>query len=510
MEGVRGKLAKGTAWISAAGLITNSLGFISTIVLARFLVPSDFGLVAFATTILAVLSSVTDLSLNSALVQHRSPTIDHFDTAFTLGLARSVVIAIVFCAAALPVSIYAHEPRLVPVMLVLAIGVVLTGMANPRAIMVTRDLVFWQQFLLTVAQRLTTFIVAVTIAVIFRSYWAIVWGSLIGQIVNVIISYTILPYLPRVGIKHTKELINFSVWLTAGQMINTINWNFDQLLIGAFIGRTQLGFYTVGNNLAILPTRETTRPITTTLFPAFSRLKDDKERLGAAYQKSQGLVTAIALPMGVGMALLAEPLVHLFMGARWHPVVLIIQALASVFAIQTIGTLSQPLAMASGDTRLLFNRDLQSFLLRVPFMIVGILLDGLAGVVYARIVTGMIVVFFHMQVVKRITGLTFAVQFAANIRSLASVCVMVAVVFPLTHQVERFGASVMDLALEIAILASFGAVSYLGANAAMWVIMGKPEGPEREIIKGLSSMIGRFRSQMAPVLEHKSQSRSTK
>jgi lipopolysaccharide exporter len=494
LAGVRGKLAKGTVWISAAGAVTNFLSFISTIVLARFLVPADFGLVALATTILAILSSVTDLSLTSALVQHRNPTIDHFNTAWTLGFARSVILAAIFCAAAYPIGMITHEPRLPAVMLVSGIGLVLTGIANPRAIMVTRDLIFWQQFLLTVGQRIASFVVAVVIAVIYRSYWAIVWGSIIGQAVNVVISYTILPFRPGLGVKHTKELIHFSIWLTVSQIINTLNYNFDQLIIGTAIGRGALGYYTVGNNLAIMPTRETTRPITVTLFPAFSRLKDDIPRLGLAYQKAQAMVTAITLPAGFGMALIAGPLVRLFMGERWLPVVFIIQVLAAVFAVQTLGTLSQPLAMAAGATRLLFLRDLQGFLMRVPFIIGGMLIDGLTGIIYARALTGLIAVLLHMQVVKRITGLSFWNQFAANLRSLLSVGIMAGALLLLSHPVERLGLSSTDLIVEVIILVALGAVSYVSAHITLWVIMGRPEaGPEHEMLKAISAILQRFR-----------------
>ncbi len=493
MENVRGKLVKGTAWVSAAGIVVNFLGFISTIVLAHFLTPADFGLAAFAMTIMGVLSAVTDLSLSSALVQHKNPTVDHMNTAWTLGLARSLIIAAILCAAAYPVSRLVHDPRMVPVMLVLAIPMVLLGLANPRAIMFTRDLIFWQQFLLTVGQRLTTFVVALTIAIIYQSFWAIIWAFVIGQAVNSIISYIILPYLPRLGVKHAKELFQFSFWLTISQSTNILNWNFDQLVVGAVLGKTPLGFLSVGNNIAFMPTRELTRPITTPLFPAFSRLRDDPVKLAATYQKAQALLTAAVLPAGFGLALIADPLVRLCMGAKWHPVVLIIQVLASVFAVQTLGTLSQPLAMAAGTTRLLFIREIQDIFIRIPSIIAGLLLDGLTGVVYARAATGIILILFHMQVVKRVTGLTFLTQFAANTRSLASICVMVAVVSPLSHLVEHFGFGKIDLVLEIALLIVMGAVCYLGSHAAMWIFSGRPEGPEREALKLFASGMHRLR-----------------
>ena len=382
-------------------------------------------------------------------------------------------------------------------MLVLAIPTAMIGLVNPRAIMFTRDLIFWQQFVLTVGQRFTTFVVALAIAVIYQSYWAMVWGFVAGQTVNVVISYATKPYRPRLGVKHAKELLHFSFWLTVSQAIASLNWSADQLVVGTVLGKTPLGFLTVGNNLAFMPTRELTRPLTTPLFPALSQLKDDRERLGAAYQKAQALVSAVILPAGFGLALIADPLIRLCMGEKWHPVVLIIQILAAVFAIQTLGSLSQPLAMAAGATRLISIRELQDLVIRVPSIIAGALIDGLTGVVCARALTALILILFHMQVVKRVTGLTFWVQFAANIRSLASICVMVAVLLPLSRSVEYFGFGRIDLVIEIAILIILGAVSYLGSHAMIWVLSGKPDGPEREALKIADSVKHRLRPRIS-------------
>jgi hypothetical protein len=130
--------------------------------------------------------------------------------------------------------------------------------------------------------------------------------------------------------------------------------------------------------------------------------------------------------------------------------------------------------------------------MRIPFIIAGMLIDGLTGIIYARAVTGLITVLLHMQVVKRVTGLTFRVQFAANTRSLASVCIMATVVLPLSFRVERLGSTPLDLISEILIAFILGAVSYLGSSLVMWINMGKPDGPEHEVLKAANQLIRRF------------------
>src|SRR5215469_16266796 len=114
---VRARLARGTVWIAGARVLSNLISLATTVALARLLSPADFGLVALATTVVVVLTSVSDLSLAASLVQHRDPTPDHYHTAWTLGLIRSALVALVCCAIAGPVAALYREPKLAPVLL---------------------------------------------------------------------------------------------------------------------------------------------------------------------------------------------------------------------------------------------------------------------------------------------------------------------------------------------------------------------------------------------------------
>jgi lipopolysaccharide exporter len=487
VKNVRSRLLKGAVWLSAARLATNLLATISTLVLARLLVPSDFGLVALGTTTLSILTSITNISLSEALVQHRDPSDRHFNTVWTLNLLRGVLIGSIFTLIALPVAHYYSDDRLINVMLALSGSAVLNGLENPRAIMLTKQLIFWQQFMLQVSQKLVVLVTSVAIAVIYHSYWALIGGIVLGQFAGVLVSYTVLPFRPSFSIAHARELFSFSIWLTLCEAINTINWNFDQLLVGKFIGKTALGYYTVGNNLAVMPSREATAPLTGTLFPAFSNLSHDPVRLAAAYQRAQTLVTAIALPAGVGMALIADPLVRLTMGEKWLPVVFVIRILAAVFAFQTFGSLAQPLAMAAGRTQLLFRRDLQAFLYRVPLVIVGLYFGGFAGVLYARAVMGTTGLLFNTNVVTKVTGLSLWQQIRPNMRAVASVLLMVAVLVP----IDALSVKTADhwaIAENLAVLIVVGALVYGFATFAIWRMAGRPEGPESEIAQVMSKV----------------------
>ncbi len=478
---VRGRLLTGAIWITGARVLTNLLGVLSTIVLARLLVPADFGLIALGTTFLALITAVTDVPLTEALVQHPNPTEAHFHSAFTLGMARAFLIAALFAALAWPAAVAYRDTRMANVMIALAIGVALGGLQNPRSIMMTKDLIFWQQFMLQVAQKLTSVVVSIGIALVYRSYWALLLGTLAGQVVSVLVSYTVLPFRPRLTFTHARELASFSVWLTFCEIVMTINFRLDQLLIGTLMSKSELGWYVMGDTLASLPTRESTTPLITTVFPAFSRFSTDRERLASAYTSAQGVVTAIALPLGVGLAIIANPLVRLMMGHRWLPAVFIIQVLAAVFAFQTIGILARPLAMAVGQPQLLLKRDLQGMLYRMPLICIGLYFGGLPGIVYARAFSGTTSVVFTTNIVTRITGLTTWQQFRSCGRAFISALVM-AVAAAVVYPVMPDSMDPVTNVEEIAFFVPFGAFIYLSLTALLWRLAGCPHGAETEII----------------------------
>src|SRR4051794_29839855 len=176
VAGLKAKVVKGSMWISASRAITNLLAFISTLVLARLLIPDDFGLVALATTMLAIVSSLTELSMTSALIHHRNVTDDHLHTAFTLNMLRGALIGALFCVFAPFAGALYGEPHLPPVMYALGVNSFIFGLGNPRRVMLSKELIFWQDFLLNVSQKLTTLVVSIGIAYVYRSYWALVLG----------------------------------------------------------------------------------------------------------------------------------------------------------------------------------------------------------------------------------------------------------------------------------------------------------------------------------------------
>ena len=489
MEGVRGRLAIGSLWTAGIRVFINLLGAANTLVLARLLTPSDFGLVAIATIVFTIVNAFTELSLASALIQHPDPKRKHFDTAWTLNVMRALIVAaILFCSAHV-IAIVFGDKRLVLITYALAFTSLVTGMVNPKMVEFRRRLSFHQEMFVELANKLAGLIVAITIAVLFRTYWAIVFGLLAAQLTGTLLSYLLIPYLPRFSLIHWRNLFSFSSWLALSSGFNAINYRADQLIVGGVLGTSSLGQYTVGDNLASLPVRESTTPLSYVLFPAFSKAQDDQPRLRDMYYRAQRLLVAVALPVGVGFALVAEPLVHLVMGPEWSSAALVIQILSTIFALHAFSMPLTPLAMGVARTRMLFKRDVVNLLVRYPLIFAGLFSGGLLGLLLARCVSGLFGVMLDMYLARMLVQASLIRQVRNSARALTATLAMVLTVWGL----ESLGVDGSNL-LEIACLVFAGAITYFGITAMLWLWSGRPAGPEQEAMEMFQFLQRRLQS----------------
>lgn len=305
--------------------------------------------------------------------------------------------------------------------------------------------------------------------------------------------------MPRPSLRGYKELLSFSVWLTLGTGIKTINHRSDTLAVGLFVSQSVVGFYTMGGRLAFLPVKEGLGPIKSTLFPAFSRMQDNIKRLQAAYLKAQGILCTLAFPVGTGLALVAEPLVVVLIGEKWLPAVPIVQVLSLVSAFQVIES-SHQLAMSLGHTRKIFQREMRVFLIRLPLIAAGLAIGlstpvgPIMGMIFGRALASFMNVYWNLHLVKEISALTIRHQLLPAARpSLAAGIMTLAVAFLPLFDFGAVGDDTLlpNLVGEIAL----GASVYVGALSLLWLIAGRPEGAERETWAIATDLVGKLKPQ---------------
>lgn len=478
---MRDRLAQASFWLASAKFLNNFLSAFSTIILAWILVPEDFGIVALASAFILVASSVTELSLGEALINVEKPEHAHLHTVWTLSILRSLLVSLVLSAAAHPVAVAAHDLRIEPVLYVLLAGLGISGFTSPRLAMLERNLQFKQAFALSLASNTVTFAVTIILALVFRNYWAIALGSVAGQIGKVIASYLIAPYGPRLSWSKAQELWRFSVWLSLSQIVSTLNYRADQLMVGWMLGRAELGYYTVGGRIAQTPGREVVAPLTATLYPALVMLRDDRDRLLRGYVRAQTLVTFIALPVTSLVALFAHPTIRFLLGEHWMGAVLVIQTVAASTAFETLGGIVTPLAMAQGQTDVLFRRDLLKLCLRLPMILVGLVLGGLTGLLIARSAAGLLSALIDILLVKSLIGLSLLRQLRHNMRCLTATAAMAVMAIVMQEIVPDVASRGLQFA-RLALLGTSSVAVFVLVAALLWRASRYDDGPEGEIL----------------------------
>ena len=488
---MRKQLAVGSLWTAGVRAGISLLGLASTIILARLLTPEDFGLVAVAAVIYAIVGAFTGLSTSAALIQNKSPERDHYDSALTIEIIRGGLVAFVLFIIGLFISFYG-DPRVALVMYAFSLIALIGSLRNPKLVDFQRRLSFQQDLLIQLADKFTGLFVSVTIALIFQSFWAIVAGWVASQLVTILLSYILIPYLPRITLKHWRSLFGFSSWVALGSGVRELNWRGDKLMVNAVLGPSMLGQYEVGGRLSALPVRESVAPLVYVLFPAFSRLQDEGERLKNAYLRAQRILVMVALPVGIGFALVAMPLVEFALGPKWAVAGLVIQVLSTLYAVQALITPFGPMALGLGRTRLLFLRELVNLGVRFPILVIGFFTGGFIGLLFARCVGTVFTLVQDLYLARYLIGTTFREQLLPTWRPVAAALIMTGVVLGL--QILGVNAPTVT---HIAILVIAGGVTYLASIVGLWWLAGKPNGPEQEVIE----MVQTFLPQAKPASE---------
>lgn len=473
----------GATWLLASRFSLRILGLVSTIVVARILFPEDFGLIALATAVLGIAEGITALGFDSALIKFQSEDRADYDTAWTLNLIRGVILfaAISVCAVYLPSAF--DEPRIGPIIHVIAFIPMLKGLQNPKFINLTRDLEFSRVFVLSIGAKLLSVITVIVIAVIWQTYWALVAGQVVMAASQMVLGYILYPFLPRLRLTSTNKLFGFSIWLAGHNFANSISHNADKLIVGGLVDVKMTGNYYMGQEISVLLTRELFEPIASVLFPGFAKSSDNLEKLRLQILDSIGVIAGVGFPIAVGFAFVADEFVHLVFGNKWNVIIPMVELIAPILGLQTISFVVNSAMLSIGATRALFMRAITYLFLRIGLLCAGGLLFGFVGVYVAHGISLLLFVAISYAMLIRFFGYTAFAPLKAAQRSFLSVATMSAVLFAGSFVIpERSSEAPLVLCLYLAAKALVGAITYFGVHWFLWQRAKCPEGVETRII----------------------------
>ena len=473
MSNINQRMAKGIIWMVGARLMDRSIGIVSTLILARLLVPADFGLVAMATAVGGMLDLLGAFSFDVALIQNSKAERKHYDTVWTFNAIFGLICTLGLIALAIPAATYYHDSRLTNVMYVLSLSYFINAFGNIGVVNFRKELDFKQEFVLVFARRLVTFITTITAAYLLRSYWALLIGMTVGRLVGFILSYVMNAYRPKFSLSAARELFHFSKWMLVNNTLVYLLHDGPTFIIGRVFGASGLGIYSVSYEISNLPSSELVAPINRVTFPGFSKMAD-ASIISDAYIRLLAIITLLILPVGFGIAAVAEPLVLSALGAKWVHAVPLIAILGLSGAIGATQTNNSSVWLALGRPHEV-SRVLSLFLL-VLFgsMYLFVHSYGIVGVGYAYILAHTVNVPLGMSTTKRLLQFSWAQIFAVVWRPITASLLMYFCVGLFDRLVADYNPWAR-LLLDSAV----GALAYAAVILGLWYLSARPNGAER-------------------------------
>jgi len=481
-------LARGSAWMIGMRWAVRGLGLISTVVLARLLTPDDFGIVAMAMVVIAMLEVFTHFGTDLALLRRQELSRDYYDSAWTIwifqgiGLSTALIIAAPFAAG------YFKDPRVADVMRVLAIRPLIGGFQNVGVIDFRRNLNFAAEFRFGVSRKVLALLVTIGAAWAFRSYWALVLGQIASRAMEVHLSYQMSPFRPRVGTDRVRELWGFSQWLLMTRIAQLVARKVDELVVGRVAGTAMMGQYFVASDLATAPTAEVVNPASRALFPIYSRLASDPAALKAAFVKVLAGVAYLCAAAGAGMTLVSTDLVQVLLGSQWSATSSVLGWLAAYGAMTGLATVFETYLLVIGRERRAAGITVASAVL----MVAGLVMAGMSGgaTLIATVKAGVALVFACVVCTWGTRGTAVSASDAgrAVIWPVLSAAAMAAVVLAV-REFARLELPVLRLALDVLV----GAAAFVAAATVLWWMRGRPPGFERDALGLAGRLLGRTR-----------------
>ena len=345
-------MAKGAAWMTTFKIVDRCTAVVSTSILARLLVPEDFGLVALATSMIAVLEVLGAFGLETALVQRADASREHFDSVWTFNLLFGLGLGVIVIALARPIAFFYRDPRFFSVLLVLGLRQAIQGFENVGIVAFRKELRFDKEFKFLVTKRLaTTVLVTLPLAYFLRNYWALLGGSLAGTCISVVVSYAIHPFRPRFSLTGLHPLMTFSKWLFLTSVVELFYSRSASLIVGRWAGTGALGSLSMARDISSMASRELAAPVNRAVFPGYSKLEGDRAMLRGKFLKVTSILLLLIMPAGIGLCLLAEPIVLLVLGKKWSQTVPLIQLLAINGVLTVFLSAAHHLNLAVGMAR---------------------------------------------------------------------------------------------------------------------------------------------------------------
>lgn len=402
-ENLKDKTIAGMLWSSVGRLGTMLINFLSNLVLARLLMPDDFGCIAMLYVFIAVSAIFVNGGLGTALIQRKEPTHLDYTTVFYWNLVVSLFFYLLLFFTAPAIARFYAMPQLSAVLRVQSITLLIQAFAIVQATQLQKQLRFRELSIRNLIAAIIGTVIGIAMAFWGFGVWSLVASSLCSAVASVLLLWRMSTWRPtwEFSWKSLGSLFSFGGLMLLSSLVETIYTNLQRLIIGKMFTPGDLGYYNQAKKLEEVPTTTLSTIVNEVSFPVFSRLQDDRQQLHRALRKNIKAVTYLNFPLMVLLIVIAQPLIILLYSAKWEAAVPYFQILCISGAIYTLNTLNTNIIKSLGKGSLYFVVQLSKRLLGIGMIVAGVQF-GIMGMLYAVALFGYLCYIINAVVVGRL------------------------------------------------------------------------------------------------------------
>lgn len=337
-ELLKGKAAKSVMWSAVERFSVQGIQFILTIIIARLVSPSDYGLIAMLGIFLAIAQTFIDSGFSNALIQKQDRTETDFSTVFYFNIIVGVVVYVLlyFCSPFLA-SFY-NEPKLDLVTKVVGLNLIINSFSVVQRAKLTIALNFKLQAVASLIAVVVSGAVGVYMAYVDYGVWAIAFQALLNNLLNTLLLWIIAQWMPKICFswESFKGLFGFGSKLLIADLLNTIYLNLYSLVIGKRFSATSLGYYNRTSTIAQFPSINISSIVNRALFPILCEVQNDDEKLLDAYKKAICITAYCIFPLMTTISCIAKPFILVVLGEKWLPSSELLQILCLAYFLTPI------------------------------------------------------------------------------------------------------------------------------------------------------------------------------
>ncbi|MCQ2283428.1 MAG: lipopolysaccharide biosynthesis protein [Bacteroidales bacterium] len=383
-DDLKQKTISGMIWSSLGRIGTVGITFISNLVLARLLMPEDFGCIGMLYIFIAVSSIFVSGGLGQALIQKKEPAHIDYTTVFYWNLVMSVIFYLILFFTAPAIARYYNIPLLKNVLRVQSLVLFIQSFSLVQSNQLQKQLRFKELSTRNVISALAGMVIAIIMAFCGYGVWSLVASALLSALTSVVLLWKMSDWRPtwEFSFQSLKELFSFGGLMLLSSLVETVYTNIQGLIIGKRYSAKDLGFFSQAKKLEEVPTNSLSAIVNEVSFPVFSSLQDDKEKLRMGVRKNVKAITYLNFPLMVAMMVVAKPLVVLLYGAKWAASAPYFQILCVSSMIYTLNTLNTNIIKSLGKSAIYFFVQLSKRLIGIGLIIWGVQY-GIRGLLWA-------------------------------------------------------------------------------------------------------------------------------